>query len=158
MTDRVNAAGSFRTLQEFRRIGSDACYALRQHTGSGIEQQYARFKHEIDNLARAMAVTPKSLPATTEQHFWRTYSFDEQPMMRGPHTDSGIYRGLIPAVTANSVIQEITPKTFIAHSAQDPDRVPARGQHIRIQYSHGRGVVKDAPFRELAARARGLGR
>ena len=158
MRHREDTAGSFWTLQEFIRMGSNAWYALQKHTESGIERQYTGFKHEMDNLARAMGVTPKSLPPTTEQHFWRTYNFDEQPRMREPHTDSGIYRGLIIAITANSVIQELTAKNFIAHNAQDLDRVPARGQHIRIHYSHGRGTVNDTPLRELAARVRGLGR
>lgn len=66
--------------------------------------------------------------------------------MREAHTDSGVYRGEVVEVTQGHVVQQIG-QALILHDKDRLSRTPPVGDSVIVQYSNGRGAVKDAPLR-----------
>ena len=61
-------------------------------------------------------------------------------------TDSGVYRGEVVEVTKGQVVQQIG-QALILHDKDRLSRTPPVGDSVIVQYSNGRGAVKDAPLR-----------
>lgn len=66
---------------------------------------------------------------------------------------SGIYRGPIVGETPYHLVQRQSAHSCIAHCKDFLDRQPQVGEHVRIQYAHAKGTV-----RECRERARGAER
>jgi hypothetical protein len=45
-------------------------YALQQHSDGGVLWQFTGYRHEIDDLAARLAITPEELPPISEQDFF----------------------------------------------------------------------------------------
>jgi hypothetical protein len=58
-------------------------------------------------------------------------------------TDSGIYRGEVVAHTELHILQQINPKTIIAHPKNTFVKVPEVGQNVLIRYSNAAARVQD---------------
>jgi antirestriction protein ArdC len=58
--------------------------------------------------------------------------------------DSGTYRGLIVGETDQYLVQQQSAGMAVLHQKELLDRVPQVGEAFSINYSHGRGIVREA--------------
>ena len=72
-----------------------------------------------------------------------------------PHTDSGVYRGLIVGETARHIVQQLPSQALVAHRKENLERSPRTGETVAVRYSNGQATVRDAQSR---SRAKDLGR
>ena len=70
-------------------------------------------------------------------------------------TDGGTYRGVIIGETERYLLQRLSAGLAILHPKNLLDRQPQVGEAFSINYSNGRGIVREAPDR---AKAQDLGR
>jgi hypothetical protein len=70
-------------------------------------------------------------------------------------TDSGAYRGKIIGHTEHHTIQQISPRTAVAHMSHLLDSTPAANDTVVIAYSNSRAAVKQY---EERAKAHGMAR
>ena len=70
MTER---AASLWTLQEFATVAGKPWFALQKQSDAGILSQWTGYRHEVDELAARLAITPEELPATTEDEFFARF-------------------------------------------------------------------------------------
>ena len=71
-----------------------------------------------------------------------------------PHTDSGVYRGLIVGETARHIVQQLPSHALVAHRKENLERSPRTGETVAVRYSNGQATVRDAQSR---SRAKDLG-
>jgi hypothetical protein len=57
-------------------------------------------------------------------------------------TDSGVYRGIILAETAQDLVQQISPHSAVIHRKDHLDAPPQTGEYVRIAYVDGLGHVQ----------------
>jgi hypothetical protein len=69
--------------------------------------------------------------------------------------DSGTYRGMIIGETDRYLIQRQSAGLAVVHQKELLDRVPQVGEAFSINYSNGRGVIREARER---SKSQGLGR
>ena len=97
------------------------------------EPEKRTLEQERDSMAPAMPV----------EH---GHGAGSRPALEEARTDSGVYRGKIVGVIKGHIVQQIGP-SLILHDKDKLSRTPPVGDSVIVQYSNGRGVVKDAPLR-----------
>lgn len=89
------------TIQQFAEVAGQPWYVLQEHGPDGVQRQYTGYAHEVAELAATIHVSPRQLPATTEEAFYtslskttRDYELGRQfaaDPERGIRTDLGPY-------------------------------------------------------------------
>jgi hypothetical protein len=88
------------TLQRFAEVAGQPWFALQQHGPDGVQRQYTGHAHEVAELAAQMRITPRVLPATTEEQFYSSLTKNVRDYELGRQfaadPERGIRQDLVP--------------------------------------------------------------
>lgn len=58
------------TLQQFATVAGQPWFALQFQSDGGVQMQFTGYRHEMDNLAGKLGITPEELPVITEEEYF----------------------------------------------------------------------------------------
>jgi hypothetical protein len=68
-----------------------------------------------------------------------------------PQVEGGVYRGVLVVETTHHLVQRQSAQLGIAHRKDSLDGQPQVGDYVRIQYTRGKGTVRECWERARAA-------
>jgi antirestriction protein ArdC len=122
-----------------KQVGTDHRSTVETHGVSAPNSKQHEAKDDELNSARAIAAKALGDAVRTVDAL----------------IDSGTYRGTIVGETERYLVQRQSAGMAVLHQKDLLDRVPQAGEAFSINYSHGRGVVREARER---SRSQELGR
>ena len=120
--------GSGTVNVEEKETGTDRRSTVETHGASALNSQGREAKEDERNAARATAAKALGDAVRTVDAF----------------IDSGTYRGVIVGETDRYLVQRQSAGMTVLHQKELLDRVPQVGEAFSINYSNGKGIVREA--------------